>query len=74
MNASGLAAVMNAGEICVDPPHVKGKKTTQNILRVILESCDSAAQAVEHESTTALKRCVKILKMLRRADYGKRLH
>ena len=47
MNASGLAAVMNAGEICVDPPNVKGKKTTQNILRVILESCDSAAQAVE---------------------------
>ena len=47
INSSGLAGAMNAGEICIDPPKVKGKKTTQNILRVILESCDSAAQAVE---------------------------
>ena len=47
MNSSGLAGAMNAGEICIDPPKVKGKKTTQNILRVILESCDTAAQAVD---------------------------
>ena len=46
MNSSGLAAVMNSGEICIDPPDVKGKKTTEGIIRAVLESCDSAAQAV----------------------------
>ena len=46
MNASGLAAVMNSGEVCIDPPIVKGKKTTEGIIRAVLESCDNAAQAV----------------------------
>ena len=46
MNASGLAAVMNSGEVCIDPPDVKGKKTTEGIIRAVLESCDNAAQAV----------------------------
>ena len=47
MNASGLAAVMNSGEICADPPEAPGKKTTPALLKAILESCDTAAGAVK---------------------------
>ena len=47
INAAGLAAVMNSGEPCIDPPNVKGKKRTPEILKAILESCDNAEQAVE---------------------------
>ena len=46
INSSGLAATMNSGEICIDPPNIKGKKTTAGIVNAILESCDSAEQAV----------------------------
>lgn len=46
-NSSGLAGGMNSGEKCVDPPAVKGRKSTPKMMQVILESCDSAAQAVE---------------------------
>lgn len=46
MNSSGLAAVMNSGEVCIDPPVIKGRKTTEGIIRAVLESCDNAAQAV----------------------------
>ena len=46
-NSSGLAGAMNAGEKCIDPPIVKGKKSTPKMLQVILEDCDSALKAVE---------------------------
>ncbi len=46
INASGLAGVMNSGERCIDPP--KGNKgfDTTVMMRIILESCDTARQAV----------------------------
>ncbi|MBR4666043.1 MAG: hypothetical protein IKO93_19410, partial [Lentisphaeria bacterium] len=47
MNSSALAAVMNSGEICADPPEAPGKKPTPAILQAILESCDTAAEAVK---------------------------
>ncbi len=48
INSSGLAVCMNSGEKCIDPPKkVKGRKSTARIQRVLLESCDTAAQAVE---------------------------
>ena len=47
MNSSGLAAVMNSGEICSDPPKAPGKKSTPALLKAILESCDTAAMAVK---------------------------
>ncbi len=47
MNASGLAAVMNSGEICLDPPEAPGKKSTPALLQAILESCGTAASAVK---------------------------
>ena len=47
INTSGLAGVMNSGEICINPPDAdKSKKTTPRIMAAILESCDTAAQAV----------------------------
>ena len=46
-NSSGLAGAMNGGEKCIDPPAVKGRKSTPKMLQVILESCDTAAAAVE---------------------------
>ena len=47
INASGLAGAMNSGERCIDPPNTrKGGMDTTVIMRVILESCDTAAQAV----------------------------
>ena len=45
MNASGLAAIMNSGEICVDFSTDTSKKSTPAILRFILETCDTAAEA-----------------------------
>ena len=47
MNASGLAGVMNSGEICADHSTDKSKKTTPVIMRDILGCCDTAAQAVK---------------------------
>ena len=47
INSSGLAACMNSGEKCIDPPNIEGKKATTAILRHILASCDTSAQAVE---------------------------
>ena len=47
MNSSGLAAIMNSGEICADPPEAPGKKSTPALLKAILESCDTAAEAVK---------------------------
>ena len=46
-NTSGLAGVMNGGEKCNDNSNnPKGKNTTQ-IMKEIINSCDTAAQAVE---------------------------
>ena len=45
LNESGLAGTMNGGELCIDPPKLKGKKTTMKIVQVVLESCDTAEQA-----------------------------
>ena len=47
VNASGLAGVMNSGEKTPDAPNPKDKKSTPALLRVILDSCDTAAQAVK---------------------------
>ena len=47
INASGLAGAMNSGEACIDHSNDKSKKGTPALLRVILDSCDTAAQAVE---------------------------
>ncbi len=47
MNSSGLAGVMNSGEKCINPPLDNSKKRTPAMMRVIMESCDTAAQAVE---------------------------
>ena len=47
MNASGLAGVMNSGKPCINHSTDDTKKGTPSILRVILEDCDTAAQAVD---------------------------
>ncbi len=47
INASGLAGVMNSGEKCIDPPTDSSKKRTPAMLQVIMESCDTASQAVD---------------------------
>ena len=47
INSSGVAVCMNSGEKCIDPPKTKGRKSTPRIARVLLESSDTAAQAVE---------------------------
>ena len=47
INVSGLAGVMNSGERCIDPPNKADKKYhTPAIMLTILESCDTAKQAV----------------------------
>lgn len=46
INDSGLAGAMNSGEVYLDPTTDDTKKTTPAMLQVILESCDTAAQAV----------------------------
>jgi len=58
LNASGLAACMNSGEPCIDPPTDKSKPRTPMILRSILESCDTAAEAEE-----------KLQDFIRRGEY-----
>ena len=58
MNRSGLAGAMNSGEPCIDCSTDPSKKTTPKILTIILESCDTAAQAVE-----------KLQQTLRAGDY-----
>ena len=47
VNSSGLAGVMNSGEKTLDPPNAKDKKSTPALLMTILDSCDTAAQAVK---------------------------
>ena len=47
INSSGLAGAVNSGERCIDPPKVKGKKDTTEMLRAALENCDTAVQAVD---------------------------
>ena len=47
MNASGLAAIMNSGEICSDHRKDPTKNTTPALLKAILESCGTAASAVK---------------------------
>ena len=59
MNSSGLACAMNSGERCIDPPRARGGKSTARILRVILESCDTAAQATG-----------KLSELIRAGDYS----
>ena len=59
INANGLAAVMNSGELCIEPPNVEGKKGTPAMLRSILESSDTAAQAV-----------AKLQELLKQGDYS----
>ena len=59
INANGLAAVMNSGEICSEPPNIKGKKGTPAILRAVLDSSDTAAQAV-----------AKLQDILKQGDYS----
>ena len=46
MNASGLAVVVNSGEKCVENNTDKTKKGTPAILKALLESCDTAKEAV----------------------------
>ena len=47
LNASGLAGVMNSGELCPDHSNDKTKKTTPAQLQEILTHCDTALQAVK---------------------------
>ncbi|MBO5694492.1 MAG: hypothetical protein J6S98_03715 [Lentisphaeria bacterium] len=47
MNTSGLAGVMNSGEVCINHSTDNTKPGTTKMLRRILENCDTAAQAVE---------------------------
>ncbi len=60
INASGLAGAMNSGELCIDPPNTnKDGKGTPKIMWVILESCDTARQAVD-----------KLKEILKSGDYN----
>ena len=47
VNESGLAGVMNSGEKTPDAPNAKDKKSTPAQLLEILNTCDTAAQAVK---------------------------
>ena len=47
INTSGLAGVMNSGEKSIHVSHANNKKCTPAIMRAVIESCDTAAQAVE---------------------------
>ena len=48
MNSSGLAAVVNSGEVTVEPPlGPEGKMGTPKIIETCLAECDTASQAVE---------------------------
>ena len=46
INSSGLAGAMNSGEVSIDHTTDRNKKGTPAMLRVILDNCDTAAQAV----------------------------
>ena len=46
MNASGLAVVVNSGEKCIENNNDNKKKGTPAILKALLESCDTAKEAV----------------------------
>ena len=46
MSTTGLAGVMNSGEICIEPSPTE-EKNTAALFRIILDSCDTAAQAVD---------------------------
>ena len=63
INTSGLAGIMNSGELCSEPTANKSKKRTPEMMRTILESCDTAKQAV-----------AKLQELLAAGDYwhGKR--
>lgn len=50
INAAGLAACMNSGEICIEPPDDKSKQRTPMILQFVLENCDTAQQAAKQLS------------------------
>ena len=54
INSSGLAGAMNSGEVSIDHSTDKSKKGTPAMLRVILDNCDTAAQAV-----TMLEKLIK---------------
>lgn len=45
LNSSGLAGVMNSGERSADPPEESRRKNSPGLMRAVLESCDTAAQA-----------------------------
>ena len=45
MNSSGVAGIMNSGEKCINFCYDRSKKNTTVILKQIMESCDTAAQA-----------------------------
>ena len=47
MNVSGLAGAMNSGELCINSATDNTKKSPLRVLRVILDSCDTAAQGVD---------------------------
>ena len=47
MNASGLAIIMNSGEVSFDYSDDKTRMSTSEIVLKMLESCDTAAQAVD---------------------------
>lgn len=59
INTSGLAGVMNSGEKSIHHSTSNNKKCTPAIMRVIIESCDTAAQAVE-----------KLRKIIKDGDYS----
>lgn len=47
MTSTGLAGAMNSGELCINAPTDNKKKPPLKFFRAILDSCDTAAQAVE---------------------------
>lgn len=47
MNASGLAGIMNSGEKCINCYYDRNKANSSVVLQRIMESCDTAQQAVE---------------------------
>ena len=62
-NSSGLAGAMNSGEKTPDAPNAKDKKSTPALLLEILNSCDTAAQAVkklEKQRNINLPRLLKV--------------
>lgn len=58
INSSGLAGVMNSGEKCIHKADDQSKKCTPAVMRAVIESCDTAAQAVE-----------KLRSLLKAGDY-----